>query len=157
MKKFLAVFLLSLTIALPAAFAEAADVPGFYQVGGKYLTFTGREDITGKGYRAYGYDCSVDLNENFAERYMQALTNNFNFRLIGHYVNDYRKTSATLYETWIFAYTGSKNVPTFQHKNIQDRKNPYHCHLVVGRSNNWQTDIRHFAIRVAYGLTYGED
>ena len=98
------------------------------------------------------------MNENFAEQYMRALINNYNFRLIGHYVNDYRKQpSVTLYETWVFTYTGSKRVSKFQHKNIQDRKNPYYCHLVVGISNNWQTGIRHFAIRVAYGLTYDED
>ena len=156
MKKFLTMFLFVLAFTLPATFAEAADVPGFYQVGSRYLTFTGRENINNKGYRAYGYDCSVDLNENFAERYIQALTNNFNFKLIGHYVNDYRKTSATLYEHWVFVYTGSKNVSTFNAKDYQHKQN-YYCQLCVGRSNNWQTGIRHFSIRVAYGLTYGED
>ncbi len=157
MKKLLTVLLFALAIAIPATLAEAADVPGFYQVGSRYLTFTGREDIS-KGYRAYGYDCSVDLNEDFAERYMKALVSNYNFQFIDYYVNDYRnQASATLYERWIFAYTGSKRVSKFQHKNIQDRKNPYYCHLIVGRSNNWQTGIKHFSIRVAYGLTYGED
>ena len=146
----------ALIILIPSVQAQAADVPGFYQVGEGYLTFTGRED-TSKGHRVYGYDCSVDLNENFAEQYMQALINNYNFRLIGHYVNDHRRSSATLYERWIFAYTGSKSVSSFEHKNIQDLKNPYYCHLVVGISNNWQTGIRHFSIRIAYGLTYGED
>ena len=156
MKKLLTVLLFALAIALPVTFAEAADVPGFYQVGGKYLTFTGRED-TSNGFRVYGYDCDIDLNENFAEQYMRALMNNYNFRLIGHYVNDYRRGQAKFYERWVFAYTGSKNVSKFQHKNIQDRKNPYYCHLVVGVSKDWQSEITHFSIRVAYGLTYGED
>lgn len=158
MKNFLTALLLALTIILPTTFVEAAvDVPDFYQVGKDYLTFTGRED-TGNGFRVYGYDCNIDLNENFAEQYMRALVNNYNFRLIGHYVNDYRRQpSVTLYERWVFAYTGSKNVSKFQHKNIQDRKNPYYCHLVVGRSKNWQSEITHFSVRVAYGLTYGGD
>ena len=155
MKKFL-MLVLAFVIFIPTIQAKAADVPGFYQVGGNYLTFTGRED-TGKGYRAYGYNCSVDLSENFAERYMNALINSYNFRLIGHYVNDYRRGQAKLFERWIFAYNGSKRVSTFQHKNIQDRKNPYYCHLVVGRSKNWQAGTTHFSVLISYGLTYGED
>lgn len=156
MKKFFLPLVMAFALVLPTVTAKAADVPGFHQVGRNYLTFTGRED-THKGFRVYGYDCSVDLNENFAEQYMNALTRNYGFQLIGHYVNDYRSTSATLYERWVFVYTGSKGVSKFEHKNIRDRKNPYYCHLVVSRSNNWQTDTRHFSIRIAYGLSYGED
>lgn len=135
---------------------EAADVPGFYQVGSKYLTFTGRED-TRKGCRVYGYDCDVDLQENFAERFMYSLIKNYNFRLIGHYVNDYRRGQAKYYERWVFVYTGSKRVSTFEHKNMADRKNPYYCHLVVGRSKDWNSGITHFSIRISYDLSYGED
>ena len=151
MKKFLLPLMLAVAILIPAAQTQAADVPGFYQVGGRYLTFTGREG-TGNGYRVYGYDCSVDLNEDFAEEFMSSLSN---FRLVGHFVNDY-KGKAKSRECWIFVYTGSKNVSKFEYKNMRDRKT-YYGHLVVGRSKNWQTDITHFSIRVAYGLTYGED
>lgn len=79
MKKFL-MLALAVFLIVPIAKAQAVDVPGFYQVGKNYLDFTGREN-TGKGYRVYGYDCSVDLNENFAEMYMSALINNYNFQL----------------------------------------------------------------------------
>lgn len=158
MKKFLTVllFALAMAIALPATLTEAADVPGFHQFGGQYLTFTGRED-TGNGFRVYGYDCDIDLDEDFAEQFMLTLVNNYNFQFIDSYVNDYRRGQAKLFERWIFEYTGSKNVSEFQHKNIQDRKNPYYCHLFVSRSKNWQSGITHFGIYVAYGLTYGED
>ncbi|MBR3745588.1 MAG: hypothetical protein IKP64_04915 [Selenomonadaceae bacterium] len=152
MKKFLLPFLLAFAILIPAAQTQAADVPGFFQVNGRnYLTFTGKEG-TGNGYRVYGYDCSVDLNEDFAEEFMSSLSN---FRLVGHFVNDY-KGKAKSRECWIFVYTGSKNVSKFEYKNLRDRKT-YYGHLVVGRTKNWQTDITHFSIRVAYGLTYGED
>lgn len=155
MKKFLTVLLFALTIALPATFGEAADVPGFYQFGNGYLTFTGRED--GREKRIYGYDCSVDLKEDFAEQFMLTLVNNYNFRFIDSYVKDYRRGQAKMWQYWIFEYTGSKNVSAFEHKNIQDRKNPYYCHLVFSRSKNWQTGITHFPIKIANGLTYGED
>lgn len=155
MKKFL-MLALAVFLIVPIAKAQAVDVPGFYQVGKNYLDFTGREN-TGKGYRVYGYDCSVDLNEIFAEMYMSALINNYNFQLIGHYVNDYRRGQAKLFERWVFAYSGSKNVSTFIHKNLKDLHNPYYCHLVVGRSKNWQSGITHFSISVANGLSYGED
>ena len=154
MKKFLATFLLALAIAIPATFAEAADVPDFYQIGGRNLTFTGKEIGKNKPMRVYGYDCSVDLNENFAEQFMNNLSN---FRLIGHYVNDYRRGQAKIWERWIFVYTGSKSPATFEHKNVKDRKNPYYCQLVVSRSKDWNTEITHFAVYVANGLTYGGD
>ena len=156
MKKFFLPLVLAFTILITTAATEAADVPGFHQVGGRYLTFTGRENINSKGYRAYGYDCNIDLNEDFAERYMRALVNNYNFKLIGHYVQDYRRTSAHLYETWVFAYNGSKKVSTFTSKDRQHNRS-YSCQLTVERTNRWDTDTRHFSIRVAYGLTYGED
>lgn len=152
MKKIFLMFLLTTVILSPAIQAQAADVPGFYQFGGRHLTFTGKEG-TGNGYRVYGYDCSVDLNENFAERFMNSLGN---FRLTGHYVNDYVKVNAKFRETWVFTYTGSKNVSRFIQKDYGRRQN-YNAHLVVAKVKNWQTDITHFSIRVAYGLTYGED
>ena len=156
MKKILLPMLLALAILLPTMQAQAADVPGFYQVGRNYLTFTGREGSL-NGVRVYGYDCSVDLNENFAEQYMRALVNNYNFRLIGHYLNDYRRGQAKLFEYWIFAYTGSKRVSTFVHKNPKHLKDPYYCHLYVGRSKNWQSGTTHFSVKITSGLTYGED
>ena len=152
MKKFLVPLVLAMAILIPTAQVSAADVPGFHQVGSQYLTFTGREN-TGKGYRVYGYDCSVDLNENFAERFMNSLTN---FRLIGHYFNDYRRTTAETFEYWVFTYTGSKNISSFVQKNYKN-KQTYQANLVVGRHKNWQRETTHFSIQVANGLTYGED
>ena len=136
MKKFLTVLLFALAISLPATLAEAADVPGFHQVGGRHLTFTGREN-TGKGARVYGYDCSVDLKESFAEQYLRALVK--------------------LWDRWVLKYKGSKYASTFVHKNPANLKNPYYCHMVVSRSKDWNRGITHFAIYVTNNLSYGED
>ena len=146
--------MLAFAILIPSLQAQAADVPGFYQFGGRHLTFTGREDETSKGYRVYGYDCSVDLDEEFAEQFMNSLSN---FRLVGHFVNDYRRGQAKLNESWVFEYTGSKRISKFELFNYADLHNPYYCHLNVSRRKDWNSEITHFAIRVAYGLTYGED
>ena len=152
----LIVAVIAIFSVIPMHNVFAASVPGFFQVGGKYLTFTGREN-TKKGYRVYGYDCSVDLNEQFAERYLNALIKQYNFKIIGHYVNDYRRGQARLWERWVLQYTGSERISTFVHKNIQNRKNPYYCHLVVSRGKDWNSEITHFAIYVSNGLGYGED
>lgn len=42
MKKIL-MLVLSVFLIVPMVKAQAADVPSFYQVGGRYLTFTGKE------------------------------------------------------------------------------------------------------------------
>ena len=62
------------------------------------FTFTGRENMPGKGYRVYGYDCSVDLNGGFAEWYMLALVNNYGFQFVEHFVKNRRRTSAEISE-----------------------------------------------------------
>ena len=142
----LAVFLI-----VPIANAQAADVPSFYQVGGRYLTFTGRENAA--NLRTYGYNCNVDLNENFAEHFMSSLSN---FQMVGHYFNDYRRTSAETFEYWVFVYTGSKYAPSFIQKDYHKRQT-YNAHLVVGRHKNWQRGTTHFSIKLSNGLTYGED
>ena len=153
MKKFLIPLLLIVAIMMSTAIVEAADVPGFYQVGGRYLTFTGKEVDKKKAMRVYGYDCSVDLREDFAEQFMNSL---YNFRLVGHYFNDYIKTSAETFEYWVFVYTRGKNVSTFVQRDYQ-RKRDYNAHLVVGRHKNWQRETTHFSIKIANGLTYGDD
>ncbi len=154
MKKIL-MLVLAVFLIVPIAKAQAADVPSFYQVGGRYLNFTGREN-TKKGYRVYGYDCSVDLNEDFAEQYLSSLAN-YGFRFVDHYVNDYRRGQAKLFERWVFVYTGSKRVSNFEFMNHEDMKHPYYGHLVVGRSKNWQTGITYFSVYLSYDLTYAED
>ena len=154
MKKFFSVLLFALAIAISTTLAEAADVPGFHQFGGDYLTFTGKEIGKYNPMRIYGYDCNIDLNEDFAEQFMRTLVNNYDFQFVDHYVKDYRRGQAKMWEYWIFEYTGSKNISTFEHK---DKKNRYYCNLVVSRGKNWQTGITHFSIKIANGLTYGED
>ncbi|MBP3817861.1 MAG: hypothetical protein J6H31_06105 [Butyrivibrio sp.] len=157
MKKMYMLLIIAFTLFVaPMAHVAAADVPGFYQVGGNYLTFTGRED-TSKGYRVYGYDCDVDLRENFAERYLNALVNNFNFSIVDHYVNDYRRGQAKMWDVWVLRYDGNKNPSTFVHKNPANLRNPYYCHLVVSRGKDWNTEITHFSVRISYDLSYGED
>ena len=155
MKKFLLPLMLAFAILIPSIQAQAADVPGFHQVGGRHLTFTGRED-TGNGYRVYGYDCSVDLNEEFAEIYIVALVNNFGFQPIAYFANEYRNNQAKLTEYWMFAYGGYKDVAVFVQRDRRNKQD-YPANLVVRRYKDWQRGITHFSICVAYGLTYGED
>ena len=156
MKQFLLPILLAFALLVPTVQVQAADVPDFYQVGERYLTFTGREN-TRKGARVYGYDCSVDLKESFAEQYLRALVSNYGFVIIDHYVNDYRRGQAKLWDCWVLKYKGSKYASTFVHKNPANLKNPYYCHMVVSRSKDWNRGITHFAIYVTNNLSYGED
>ena len=153
MKKFLLPLFLAFALIIPTAIVEAADVPSFYQIGSRYLTFTGKEVGRKQLLRVYGYDCSVDLRENFAEQFMNSL---YNFKLVGHYFNDYRKTSAETFEYWVFIYTGSKSISTFVQKDPHTKRS-YNAHLVVGKQKNWQRETTHFSIRIANGLTYGDD
>ena len=149
--------MLAFAILIPSIQAQAADVPGFHQVGGKYLTFVGGQDLRADGYRTYVYHFDIDLNENFAEQYVANLTRNYNFRLIAHFVNDFRSHAASMYETWLFEYTGSKKVSAFEKFNVEDLHNPYYCHLSVNKAKRWEHEEAYFSIAVAYGLTYGED
>lgn len=158
MKKFLLIFgLITFSMIFPFTNVKAADVPDFYQIGGQGLSFTGKEIGKNQPRRIYGYDCDVDLNRVLAERYIGLLLRNYDFQMVDHYVNDYRKGQAKLYERWIFIYTGSKSVSTFVHKNPANLKNPYYCHLIVGVSKDWQAGVTHFSVWVADGLTYGGD
>ena len=43
MKKFFVLCMLAFAMLIPTAVVEAADVPSFYQIVGRYLTFTGKE------------------------------------------------------------------------------------------------------------------
>ena len=153
MKKFLLSLLVTVAILIPTIAVEAADVPSFSQIGSRYLTFTGKEVGKKQPIRIYGYDCSVDLKENFAEQFMNSL---YNFKLVGHYFNDYRRTSAETFEYWVFVYTGSKSISTFVQKDHHNKRT-YNAHLVIGRHKNWQRETTHFSIRIANGLTYGDD
>lgn len=36
-------------------------------------------------------------------------------------------------------------------------KRTYNANLVIGRHKNWQRETTHFSIRIANGLTYGDD
>ena len=153
MKKFLAVLLFALTIALPATLTEAADVPGFHQFGGNYLTFRGREDLSGK--RSYNYVCDIDLNEDFAEQFVSYVTTNCDFELTGHFFNDYRRGDLLTVETWVLIYTGYKDPYTFT-ENIRRREN-YNANLVVSKHKSWKREDTRFYIKVANGLTYDED
>ena len=157
MKKFLIPLLLIVAIMMPTAIVEAADVPSFYKIGGKsfYATLNDKGGNE-KGYRYYGYECEVDLNENFAEQFIKILINDFNFRQVTHFVNDYRDDQSTVFDTWVFTYTGSKKISTFNTTNYGDMKN-YKGHLVISRKKDWNAESTEFLIYIANGLTYEED
>lgn len=155
MKKFL-LTMLAVLIIFPAAKAAAADLPDFAQFGSGYLNFTGRENSSNRrgNYVSYGYDCSVDLRENFAEQYMNYLVQNFPFQFIGHDSKEY-KASAAVSDYWYFKYVGSKNVRTFDALKHGSAKAFVPCHLQVSRRKDFQSGITHFSIRIASGLSYG--
>lgn len=157
MKKIFLSILIAIAVLLPTIAVEAADVPSFYKIGGShfYLTINDRSG-TEKGYRYYGYECEVDLNENFAEKFIETLVNDYNFRLIAHYVNDYRDYQLSLSDTWIFIYTGTKKIPLFDTKNYEDMQ-IYKGNLVISRKKNWEDESTRFYITIAKGLTYEED
>lgn len=157
MKKFWLPLMLAFAILIPSAQAQAADVPGFYQFGGKYLTFVGGQDLRADGYRTYVYNFDIDLNEDFAEQYVRILTNNYGFRLIDHTVHEYTLGQSKRIENWFLVYTGSKRVSKFESLNIDDLNNPYYCHLSIGKYKDWEAERAYFSIAVAYGLIYGED
>lgn len=156
MKNFLTIMLLAIAIVIPTSSSvSAADVPDFANIGGGYLTFTGKEYSRNHGScEVYGYDCNIDLNENFAEQYINLLLTNYNFRSAGYFVQDNRRSSAQIFENWLFVYTGSKSINMFMKVDYSTMQE-YHCHLTVRRNKNWQTGITHFSIYVATGLSYG--
>ena len=154
MKKFLAALIAVFVITFSFTTTEAAvDVPGFPQFTGYNFKFTGREDGS---HRVYGYDCSVDVKEHFAEEFVDAMIKDYDFKLVGHFFNDYIKTSVQTFESWVLVYTGYKNARKFEHRDYSKQK-PYYGHLVVVRHKNWIRETTHFSIKVAYGLTYGDD
>lgn len=134
----------------------SADVPDFAQFGGSYLKFTGKENSSNSrgNYVVYGYDCSVDLQENFAEQFMNYLVQNFPFQFITHEHKKY-PSLAKVRDHWYFKYVGSKGVPTFDALKPGSAKSFIPCHLNVVRRKDFQSGITHFSIRIARGLSYG--
>ena len=133
-----------------------ADVPDFAQFGSGYLNFTGRENTSNKRgiYVTYGYDCSVDLRENFAEQFMNYLVQNYPFQFISHEYKEY-KTQAIVRDHWYFRYVGSKNARTFDALKPGSAKSFVPCHLQISRRKDFQSGIKHFSISIASGLSYG--
>jgi len=62
----------AIALILPTAHAYAVDIPNFRRVAGNYVT-DGERVNSRKGYRVYAYDCSLDIQENFAEEYCNLL------------------------------------------------------------------------------------
>ena len=134
MKKFFTILVvIAAFIAIPTFVVEAADVPDFRQVAGNYVSNGERVNNTKKGYRVYAYECSVDLRENFAEQYLQLLTQN-GFALVGHEANDWRRTSAQYLDKWFLRYRG-RTLEFWRYKYFNE-----------GRTS--------FSVRVPYDLTY---
>ncbi len=156
MKKIFAAVLATFAITFSFALAEAADVPAFRQVIGQNLKFAGTDGDVRNYNRSYVYTCSVGVQEQFAEQFVAAMIKNYSFKLTGHFVNDYRKTSAELFETWVLTYTGSKKVTPFVIENYANMYS-YKAHLVVRRFKRWSTGNTEFIVRLSNDLTYGDD
>ena len=133
MKKVFMICLLAFAVMIPTAIASAADVPDFRQVAGNYVR-DGERVQTKKGYRVYAYECSVDLNENFAEQYVQLLSQS-GLSYAGHEANDWRRTSAQYLDKWYF-YCRGQRVEFWRYKYFNE-----------GRTS--------FSVRISNGLSYG--
>lgn len=156
MKKYLlfALAFFSVMIFIPALGAEAADVPDFRQVAGRYVQFTNNvrwsRDSLGSQ-RHYNYRCSVDLNENFAEQWVNLVQRSGIFSIIAH---DKKNFSSWSEEKWYFIYKGSKkNVPTF---NTWEQ-DYYKVHLSLIKRQKYDKGTTEFSINVAPRLTYAGD
>lgn len=149
MKKFLLTMLLAFAVMIPTTNVEAGDVPDFAQIGGNYVGFSGAENST-KGYILYTYTCNMENDRDLAEQFVRLVTSSYQFKLSGHYTQDFTKTSNTSWEHWYFDYRGSKYVVPFQRSN----REVYACHLEISKYRNGQTGVTHFSIRVADGLSY---
>ena len=134
MKKILLSFLLAFafTIFIPTSQTLAADVPDFRQVAGNYVT-NGERVNSRKGYRIYGYNCPINLNENFAEQYIYLL-GQYGIVCIGHTANDFRRSSAQYIDKWFFNCRGLP-MEVWRYKYFNE-----------GRTS--------FSIRISNGLSY---
>ena len=155
MKKFLAIAVafLAIMIATPAYTAETADVPDFRSIAGRQVKFTnivrGGSRISDQ--RHYGYRCSVDLDESFAEQWVNLVMRSGLFKLIAHDKGDLPNSSL---EKWYFVYVGpKKNVPTF---NTWEQ-DYYKVHLSLWKSEEYKYGYKEFSIWIAPRLTYGGD
>ena len=156
MKKFLAIAVafLAIMIATPAYTAEAADVPDFRSIAGRQVKFTNNvrwsRDSLGSQ-RHYNYRCSVDLDEHFAEQWVNLVMRSGLFKLIAHDKGDLPNSSL---EKWYFVYVGpKKNVPTFN----TVEQDYYKVHLSLWKSEEYNYGYIEFSIHVAPRLTYGGD
>lgn len=153
MKKVLLIFLECIFMILPLKI-EAADLPDFGDIDKDNLVFKGTQ-------LSHSYDVQVYLwynvssDEDFAERYVDLLVNEYPFEYLGHYVKN-ANHSNNVSETWFFYYTGSKDVPSFTKKaNTADRNSAsYDCHVTLKRYRNYRSGHTEFTIRVAHGLEY---
>ena len=107
MKKFLLPLFLAFAVLVPTLAVEAADVPSFSRVAGNYVPFKLKENNRKKGQRTYYYECSVNLQENFAEQYINLLTRS-GLSYVGHKANDWRRTSSQYLEEWYFNCRGQR-------------------------------------------------
>lgn len=146
------IFLLLVTvITILSMNVEAADLPDFGDIDQDNLVFRGTQLDNSYDIEVYlWYD--VDSNENFAERYVNFLVNNYPFKYLGHYVKN-ANHSNNVSETWFFYYVGSKNVPSFT-KKVDRNAAPYDCHVTLKRFRNYRSGHTEFTIRVAHGLEY---
>ena len=92
------------------------DVPDFFAtVNDGNLRFMGKDEyITSWNthHKRYKYQCDIGNNNNYVGRYLQKL-GSYPFTLTKHWTNDFRSSSAAVYENWLFRYIGSKHADTF--------------------------------------------
>lgn len=150
----MALAFLAIMIATPAYKAEAADVPDFRSIAGRQVKFTNavrwsRASLGSR--RHYDYRCSIDLDEHFAEQWVNLVMRSGLFKMIAH---DKKNFSNWSQEKWYFVYIGpKKNVPTFN----TVEQDYYKVHLSLQKNEEYNYGYKKFTIAVAPRLTYGGD
>ena len=164
-KKFFVALILGLIeMSSQIVYAENYDIPSFRKIAGRNVTFTGHLTYDGVNSSSFGYKCSMDLEQDFAKQYVQAILNSRNFILTDHRFDDYRKHSSInqTFEHWYFTYVGSKkDVPTFSVANLDhpgDNYLRYKAHLSLIEQKNYIQGTVEFKVSYSRRLTWaGKD
>ena len=143
MKKFLPLLLAAL-IFIPAAAAQAADIPSFLRISGRNVTIG--EVLPDH----ISYDCPLNLRENFIEQYLNLLRQN-QFTLTEYTTEDFTKYSGLFIENWYLQYNGSKPV---RFGTAKDTKGTHRYNLKVRKFTYYEKNYKSFVIEWESGLTY---
>lgn len=146
------------TTSKPTSNNSAFDLPDFFAtVNDGNLRYVGIDNVNNKNgqYKGYTYQCNIGQYNKYLERYIQKL-GSYPFRLTEHWAHDWRSTSASASEVWLFTYTGSKSARTFNTFNVDNVNVNYPTHVNITGFLNGQEGIIKMYVYVTNDLTYDD-